>query len=84
MDPIKGDIINIMNRFMWVDNSLIRIINYEGIEKIIDIDNNFKEIEYNVIPLFDHCEMNTPDNHYFTNRPGLHISEVLERLKRKY
>ena len=27
----------IMNRFKWVDNETIRIINSEGIEKIIDI-----------------------------------------------
>lgn len=48
------------------------------------MSDNFNEIEYNVIPLFDNSEMIEPDNHYFTNRPGLQISEVLQRLKRKY
>lgn len=84
MDPSKGDIHTIMNKFKWIDNNQIRIINNEGIEKILDIKDNFREIEYNVIPLFDNTEMMHPDNHYFSNRPELHISEVLERLKRKY
>lgn len=44
----------IMNRFKWVDDDTIRIINHEGIEKIVDLkDNQLLEIEYNVIPLFD-------------------------------
>ena len=38
---------------MWVDNDTIKIVNKEGIEKLIDIRNNFREIEFNLIPLFD-------------------------------
>jgi len=44
----------IMNRFKWVDEETIRLINFEGIEKIIDLKSrSLDEIEYNVIPLFD-------------------------------
>ena len=32
---------DIMNRFMWIDNSKIKLVNKEGIEKLIDIKNNF-------------------------------------------
>lgn len=84
MDPTSGDIQNIMNRFLWLDNNQIRIINSEGIEKILDLSNNFKEVEYNVIPLFNNMELIYSDSHYFTNRPVLELSEVLDRLKRKY
>lgn len=44
---------HIMNRFKWIDESTIRVINKEGIEKIVDMKNGFKEVEFNVIPLFD-------------------------------
>lgn len=71
MDPVVGEIHVIMNKFRWLDNSNIRIINNEGIEKIIDISDNFKEIEYNIIPLFNNSEMMEPENDYFNNRPGL-------------
>ena len=84
MDPIKENPKEIMNRFLWMDDHTIRLINKEGIEKIIDLENNFKEIEYNVIPLFDANEFKDPNSHYFKNRSSLAITEVLQRLKRKY
>jgi len=30
-----------MNKFLWVDYKTIRILNREGIELLVDIDNNF-------------------------------------------
>ncbi len=48
---------DIMNRFIWIDKSQIKIINKEGIEKIVDLEHNFEEVEYNVIPLFENSEI---------------------------
>jgi len=59
----------IMNRFKWVDEETIRLINFEGIEKIIDLKSrSLDEIEYNVIPLFDNQEVKNPIRHFYTNR----------------
>lgn len=64
----------IMNRFKWVDDDTIRIINHEGIEKIVDLkDNQLLEIEYNVIPLFDNLEIKHPLRHFYTNRSPLAV-----------
>jgi hypothetical protein len=64
---------DIMNRFIWINKGQIKIINKEGIEKIVDLEHNFEEIEYNVIPLFENSEIQNPLSHYFTNRRGLGI-----------
>lgn len=40
MDPSKENAKDIMNRFKWIDSKTIRIINSEGIEKMIDLANN--------------------------------------------
>lgn len=77
-------------RFMWVDNDTVRIVNPEGIERLVDLKNNFKEIEFNKIPLFK------PEwavqYHYYLDpplcEPELNPSQLtfnsLERLQRKY
>ena len=71
-----------MNRFTWITKDLIRIVNREGIEKLVSLKENSEEIEYNVIPLFDNKEVKK--NHFYKNRSALGVKEVLERLKRKY
>lgn len=38
---------------MWVDNERVKIVSKEGIEKIVDIRDGFKEIAYASVPLFD-------------------------------
>jgi hypothetical protein len=40
MDPSKENPKDIMNRFRWIDAKTIKIINLEGIEKLIDLSNN--------------------------------------------
>jgi hypothetical protein len=75
----------IMNRFKWVDEETIRLINNEGIEKIIDLKSStLDEIEYNVIPLFDNFETKNPMKHFYSNRGCLEVWQVKERLVRKY
>ena len=36
---------------MWIDSNTARIASIEGLEKIIDLQNGFKEISYASIPL---------------------------------
>jgi hypothetical protein len=75
----------IMNRFKWIDDETIRIINHEGIEKIVYLkDDELIEIEYNVIPLFDNHDVKNPLRHFFTNKAQLGVYQVKERLIRKY
>lgn len=42
-----------MYRFKWVDCDTIIVMNKEGVEKKIDIKNNFKELQFNIIPLYE-------------------------------
>ena len=84
MDMGEEPASEIMNRFQWIDEERIRLINKEGIEKIVDMTNNFEEVEFNFIPLFNNDQVKDPLRHYFTNKKPLDISEVLERLKRCY
>ena len=42
-----------MNRVKFLDEKTLLIVNEEGLEKIVDIDKNFKEIAYNSRPLFN-------------------------------
>jgi hypothetical protein len=46
MNPKKEDVKALAKRFMWLDSSRIKVINNEGMENIIDINNNFDELEY--------------------------------------
>ena len=41
-----------VNRIKWINVSTMMIANEEGIEKLVDIDDGFKEIAYNLRPLF--------------------------------
>lgn len=90
--------LSISFKFLWVDNDTIKIINSEGIERLIDLKNNFKELEFNKIPLFKNEWTLTIDDdcnpgHYYLEPPtpeppGMDMQslkfETLERLKRKY
>ena len=62
-----------MNRFKWVDSHSIRVINAEGLEKIVDMKENFAEVSYNKIPLYDKRELKDPLRHFFTNREPLSV-----------
>jgi hypothetical protein len=71
------------SRFRWIDESTIYVINQQGIERLIDIsDNQFKEIEFNFIPLYDreYCKK----SHYVLDPPQLGEEDTLGRLHKKY
>ena len=44
MNPSTEDPIKISKRFKWVDSKTVNVINAEGIEKIIDISNGFRDV----------------------------------------
>lgn len=53
MNPAEGDVTEYAKRFKWIDSKTIRLVNKEGIEKIIDIENGFNEIAFSAVPLFE-------------------------------
>jgi hypothetical protein len=50
---LDDNFVSIAHRFMWIDNDTIKLVNDEGIERLVDLKNNFREIEFNRIPMFD-------------------------------
>jgi hypothetical protein len=50
MNPKKENVKDICRRFKWVDNTKFIVINNEGMEKCIDVKNNFEELGYGVVP----------------------------------
>lgn len=53
MNPKKEDVINIARKFMWLDSHRIKLINNEGIEKIVDINNKFEESGFGMVPMIN-------------------------------
>ena len=49
----KDDNKEIIRRMLWIDNEHIKLLNRDGIEKIVDFTKGFKEKAYNVITCFD-------------------------------
>ena len=89
-DPHE-DYLEVAHRFLWIDNDTIRIINNEGLERLIDLKNNFREIEFNKITMYlpEWCQKG---NYYLdplaTEQPadlkaGI-VFDTLRRLRRKY
>jgi len=37
-------LLDIVRRFHWIDEDTIQVINSEGVERLVDVTNNFKEI----------------------------------------
>lgn len=74
--------LDVLNRFIWIDNQTIKIVNHEGVERLFDLTKNFREIEFNIIPIYDRtlCK----NGHVYFNRPELALDNVLDRLKNKY
>jgi hypothetical protein len=68
-------------RFMWIDSDTIKLVNKEGIEKIVDVNKNFEEIQFATVPLFDPKQ---EYKHYYDFRGSYEIGDTLERLKLKY
>lgn len=79
------------HRFQWIDNDTIKVLNEEGIERLVDLKRNFKEIEFNRIPMYDNMVPN--ECHFYHDlvpaEPEVEEGQKVtfnsyERLKRKY
>ena len=72
----------VINRFAWIDNYTIKIISQDGIERLLDVNNNFQEIAYNVIPMYDKnlCKK----QNIILESPEFKPEETLKRLIYKY
>lgn len=74
-----------LNRCKWIDQSTLLITNEEGVEKLIDVDNNFSEIRYNYRPLFNEIDgKEWESNIYYVARKDIEERDTLQRLKRVY
>ena len=73
---------DVMRRFRWLNEDLIHVISHDGIERIIDVTNNFKEISFNFIPLYD-PEICTK-THYMLDAPSYDLADCLRTLKKRY
>lgn len=71
----------VASRFVWMDNDTIEVISSEGIQRKIDIVEEkgkpvqFKEVEFNVIPLFDQLKYvrSQTESHYFYDKIELDV-----------
>ena len=70
--------------FMWESNTLIKFLNKDGIELLVDITNDFEEVAYNVIPLFDPKKYQTLNKHYYYDIETIRNLDTLSLYKRKY
>lgn len=55
----------IAKRFKWLDSERIKLVNKEGIEKILDLKNDFKEISYGSINDFSSTFTPNVKHYYF-------------------
>ena len=74
---------NVINRFKFLDSKTFIVVNDQGLEKKVCIDDNFEELQFNLRPMFnDDSMMDWKDKHYYVLRSELTTNQVLERLKR--
>jgi hypothetical protein len=84
MNPTKKETVkDIAKRFMWIDADTVRITNIEGLEKVVDIRNGFKEIGYAAVPLFNEINLTTLKN-YYLDKASLELGDTYQRLLRKF
>ncbi len=69
-------------KFRWINNRMVKIINDEGIERVLDLDSNFAEMSFNSIPMFDASLLQRIN--YFFDLPVLQHTDTLGIYQRKY
>lgn len=77
MNPNEGNVVEYAKRFKWIDSNTIKLVNKEGVEKIVDIQNGFKEIAFSTVPLYN---QDTKYKHYYFLKEPLEIGDTLKRL----
>lgn len=74
-----------MKRFKWLDSRFFKYITSGGIERIIDTQDNFKEVGYNVIQNIDTNDRTI--RHFYDSFPPFgpeDVSTSLEIIQNKY
>lgn len=74
----------IAKKFRWMSNSVIRITNNEGIEKLINVHQGLKVINQGTIAMINLDELTKKSAHFYFNTEQIDINQTEERLKRKY
>eukprot|EP00347_Sterkiella_histriomuscorum_P010531 403375928 len=75
---------HIINRFKWLDNERFLVVNANGLEKIVNIQQKYKEESFNQRPLFNDISGNEWEVWpYYVKREYLK-KDTLSRLKRMY
>lgn len=82
MSGKKEPISDVVRRFRWINEDLMHIINNEGMERIVDISNGYKEVQFNFIPLYD--KTICTKQHYLCDPPSYMKDECLKTLKKRY
>lgn len=73
------------NRLKWVNTHVLQVVSVHGIENLYDVDSEFKELAYNVRPIFNEIDgVEWKSYHYYKDRTNFNADELLKRLKRIY
>ena len=69
----------------FLDNNYLKVVNLEGIEKIIDIQNNFTTIAFHKIPYFDIYDLKEgfEKNPYYFEREAYEMFDTEKWMARK-
>ncbi|CDW84989.1 wd-40 repeat protein [Stylonychia lemnae] len=85
IDLPNQSICTVLNRMKFIDDETFQIVSEDGIEKIIHIDDGFKELEFNYRPLFTTSPSEEyMEFHYYTEREFVTAYDSTTWLKRKY
>ena len=77
MNPTTTDPRFLIKKFRWVNSNIIKIINEEGIEKMIDIQHGFKDINQDTVPMIDVAEINKEGyKHYYFAPKTIEIGDT--------
>ena len=83
MNPTGNDVHELAKMIKWHGNTELKILNFEGIEKIVDIEDNFKELRSGSVPYFN-LAMQNKFKHFYYERSSFTYGDILNRLIRKY
>mmetsp|Transcript_24585 Transcript_24585/g.38154 ORF Transcript_24585/g.38154 Transcript_24585/m.38154 type:complete len:357 (-) Transcript_24585:2032-3102(-) len=70
-----------MLKFKWVNNDMFKVINSEGIEKLVTAGGNFKQDNFNKVHNYDFDT--EKERHFYLDRRPLKPEQTIYRLIRK-
>eukprot|EP00347_Sterkiella_histriomuscorum_P022786 403337167 len=76
---------HVINRIKFLNERILKIISEDGVEKLLDMDDGFKDLSYNFRPLFNEIDgKEYMKNAYYFLRSKLTLQQSLLRLQIKY